>query len=1251
MGECISKEEYDKTEERAKAAEAKIKALMEADRKEKKKNEDRMNELQEQVMALNRNLATEQKEHHELAEELAADEDSMAIKLHEAQEKADKEKAKKKEEKEKVESLEEQKVLANRKLGALEQQLEEKQQAFLLAARVLTPMQMSIKEGDAVGLHRALDALQPIMQLGEDEQKRQFGDMAGIVKPIYEQGTTKHKEWQEILATLRVILKKATGDNGNSLQKREASHLFTAMKEAGITGLSLEKSDAKMSEKLAEAFLNYYMHEGGHGNKLQKEIIRRVIASNKLADFDFTDLRMCLSLCDRAETPENEFFLGRARTLIDSHDVPDFKSVLSSLETILFFLRFLDKEDLTLTYQIYRGIQPEQWIMKLLKVAEQQYCAGNELVNTAGMNLFSEENVMDVLAQLQKASPSSSKTMRGLRTIFYWWAQIMKDKFNLLVLPHHTQIVCMLICLEFIQGPVLPDCGALIAEMGTGEGKSAVIASMALYCVTVLGKKVHVVVDDESLVERDFQTFKPLFNKFKTPDHQPVKACLCVSATKKAGKCKDDESVLSRVDETADIVYCEAKHVQSFYTHLAKLGGTDFDMIYKDRILVLDEVDALVIDESPNVPFVYENEELSTFATKVASGLVQNLPPSKLGIYARSEAEKRIERGMLHAAQTASKWVLNTDYCYDQGANRYFAIQHGRINEGAWSLALEYKNYSDRLTDKVTYNERLFVMNRPRVFRKYSRVIGLSGSVGNDAERSLLKTIYHAQFFKVPKFLETCRDSQHFEAHQRGIIIDSDENTQWHTISDKAFENHQHVPVLIIAKSRESATQLAKELQSVASAKGMHGNDIVLSLSRDLYETKPDQYKENLFKCTHPVGKGSQRLYRIAITDPRGGRGTDYRVSDADADIEGGLLLIIQYIPKQSRDWIQYLGRTARQDRHGQWMAVLNRKDYEEDISKFKTELDEFTAVKSILQWGNEETVEKVKEMHGQYNRGLRMNEISEEVARLHLLHNAESRGLMQQLCMEYGRMSIDEIDNFAKQIPDLRPNGIRSEAIEVGADSSKPAGRSAGGGGKSVVILIDRSSSMLSTDAGGKSRYEVCRDCILDIFNKNIDDGDYIGLYTFESQVRESFPLTEKGPNKAHLAELIENIPQPDGLTKFYDGVLHCLEKLKGSFTAANYLIALTDGDDNMSRQQPNGEMVTNMVRGGDVPGLSLITITVGRDIKPKMLETMKYWTHAVQSNGNVGMHIPADHPATLFDAFAKVAELIDEPAGETEL
>merc|ERR1712187_606987 len=248
-------------------------------------------------------------------------------------------------------------------------------------------------------------------------------------------------------------------------------------------------------------------------------------------------------------------------------------------------------------------------------------------------------------------------------------------------------------------------------------------------------------------------------------------------------------------------------------------------------------------------------------------------------------------------------------------------------------------------------------------------------------------------------------------------------------------------------------------------------------------------------------------------------------------------------------------------------------------------------------------------------------NELSEVIAERWLLDKSEAnREVMVDLCNRYSYMSLAQIDEAASKIDGLRVSNIPTNAMEVGVDKENVASAEqvlVVDAPRSIAVLLDRSASMCSRDANGSSRFDVCRDCITDIFEKKVDDHDFIGLYTFENHVCESFPLTEKGPNHQRLASLIRNLPAPDGLTRFYDGVQECLQVLQGSSTQSK------------------------MLRDG-IPGLNLIVITCGSSIKPSTQQSIQQWTNTVQAGGSIGMYIPAERPAELVNVFAKVADII---------
>eukprot|EP00434_Breviolum_minutum_P010950 symbB.v1.2.009656.t1/scaffold593.1/size185935/7 len=183
-------------------------------------------------------------------------------------------------------------------------------------------------------------------------------------------------------------------------------------------------------------------------------------------------------------------------------------------------------------------------------------------------------------------------------------------------------------------------------------------------------------------------------------------------------------------------------------------------------------------------------------------------------------------------------------------------------------------------------------------------------------------------------------------------------------------------------------------------------------------KAEPEQWKENLNRATMPLGQaeGRNKSWRITVTDRRGGRGTDYRVDDSDVDGGGGLLLIPAVVPTSQREWTQFLGRTARQDRRGQFCAVLCAKDYATLSSKYKEPMPQggcgLEPVQMVLHWGDLETAERIKGSAALYNCGVRVNELCEEVfgKRQKLLRDPAARERLVDVCLEpQSKTALDE--------------------------------------------------------------------------------------------------------------------------------------------------------------------------------------------------------------------------------------------------
>mmetsp|Transcript_77595 Transcript_77595/g.225181 ORF Transcript_77595/g.225181 Transcript_77595/m.225181 type:complete len:1855 (+) Transcript_77595:102-5666(+) len=1179
--------------------------------------------------------------------------------------------------------------------------------------RELPPLQAAMELGDLYLLEEEL------WKWRSEVLPERFGDCKGVVEAVVKLGKERLKTWRAVDHTWKDILREVeTLPTSLQILTQQSQRLFRALKEAQLTKMDLRRSDPKAMDKFCEVLLAWQSRAMAHSNIVQERIIRKVVHSPNLGPFDFTDLDICLRLVDRTES-DSRVFLSRVLALVDNEktEVKDLRSLLSHVETMLFFLKYAKSEDLALTHAEFRKQFPklDPAVVRLLQGAEKDYPPGGELVMfKEERDLFNGTDVRTVLEELRtpKAAPGRVRTADGLgifREIFYQWALTMQSKFNLLVLPHHTQVVCLVTFRRFLEAvgdkganaPSVDNIRALIAQVGTGEGKSMIVAALAIYVVVALGKRVHVVVDDETLLERDFTTFKALFDTFqvkgKNGTKRYINSVLCVSEERltAAGSGAAARGFVARVDPDADICYCEAKHVQSFYASIARSETRDFSH-YQERVLILDEVDALVIDEEPNEAFVYPNQELSKMATQIAEHLKKGVTPDKLRSMFSHPSAPRVIGLMLKEWEQAKKMVNGEDIVYGKDHGKYLLLQSGRVNPKAWSLALECRNYMDKLTRDILWQERMFVMSRPRVFRKYFRILGLSGSIGSQPERQFLQETYRAAFFEVPPFLKTCKGAPFHDAVpvpmgqlRQPVYVERNAQAQFARVAEVVLEAREKVPVLIIAKERGQADQLVDYLLQAARSHGLGrvSEDMVRSLSRTLYESDPEQWKENLNRSMMPMGEmdgsgGNQKSWRITVTDPRGGRGTDYRVDDRGVDAAGGLLLVPTAVPSSQRDWIQFLGRTARQDRHGQYCAVLCEADYEPLLAKYggKLTTGPVDTIKVILDWGDREAAGRIQASAALYNNGVRMNEVCEEIfgKRPEFLKDPSAREMLVDTCQRHRWMSVREVDQAFARLPGFDPSAIPTEAKEMGRPAEPPAGAvsvsrpingaggapaEGGGAGASdvpriVIFCLDWSASMMSRDTGGPmTRFELCVKSVQQLLQRQVRDQDYAGVVCFGPQVSTIVAPTRKDSGSQLLRTKIAGLrPQTAGGTQFFDAVAECLQLLNKSEAsrpdASRWLICLTDGDDLGSRRENSqGQFVNRSLDAGVPPNLNMVMITVGA-LKREMTNTISSWVEKTKSRGGFAQLLSEKDAGNITMAFQVVAEcLAAEVGGAVEI
>lgn len=307
------------------------------------------------------------------------------------------------------------------------------------------------------------------------------------------------------------------------------------------------------------------------------------------------------------------------------------------------------------------------------------------------------------------------------------------------------------------------------------------------------------------------------------------------------------------------------------------------------------------------------------------------------------------------------------------------------------------------------------------------------------------------------------------------------------------------------------------------------------------------------------------------------------------------------------------------------------------------------------------------------YNSGLRMNELCEEVfgRKPNVLEDPKARECLVEACQRFRWMSVKDVDEAFKQLPNFDPTKIVSEARDLG----RPAGGSSSSSShlafigpksltrlgpksaiapKAVMFCLDWSASMMSKDTGTSlSRFEICLASVQRIMKQQVRDHDLVSCVVFGPDVRVIFPPTPKGLGGQMMESRIAGLrPSTAGGTRFFDAVAQCLHLLKTSAPAdaVRFLVCLTDGDDLGSQpQNARGEFVTRMLCEGSQKQLNLLVVTVG-PLQAVNIQIIKSWTERVAQAGGVGKHIPEKDAATIGKAFDVVAECLAEVGGAVE-
>ncbi|CAM4982218.1 unnamed protein product [Rotaria socialis] len=290
-------------------------------------------------------------------------------------------------------------------------------------------------------------------------------------------------------------------------------------------------------------------------------------------------------------------------------------------------------------------------------------------------------------------------------------------------------------------------------------------------------------------------------------------------------------------------------------------------------------------------------------------------------IYARYQCQNNqhyvLRNGKIAPVDASNTGIVQENMHWNDGLHQFLQIKHG--------AKITAESLTTNFLSNVTY------------FQKYgSNIYGLTGTLGSEKAQELLSKIYHVDHVIIPPF----RKKQYQELTP--IILKNENDWHENIIESSMNKLNNGRGVLII-------TKYIKEVDEIKSRLNKIGYD---SSKIKTYRTEDES---NSIEEDMKPGE-------IIIATNIAGRGTDIRANKIEQN--GGLHVLITFLPPNERVEQQNIGRTARtgnkgtgqfillekdKDNYEQLKAVRNKRE-EDSIRTAETEIEKVTIKDAIFK-------------------------------------------------------------------------------------------------------------------------------------------------------------------------------------------------------------------------------------------------------------------------------------------------------------
>ena len=306
-----------------------------------------------------------------------------------------------------------------------------------------------------------------------------------------------------------------------------------------------------------------------------------------------------LALCEQAMTTLLQSYIAE-------REPTEWKSLFKDATNIAFMVKYMFREQLQLAKDQFIAFTKDKNNFKKMPNAGEvqkvlQKLVEDTLLSYGEVGIFDPaklaeidflnkpELLVDLVAQSKgRESRVDKEDMLLMTEVTTEWMKFMIEKSFPPLTPHHTQAFIVMMMCRFFSDHLNPDTKvkskmplkAFVAQMSTGEGKSIVIAMCAIFMVKLFGLKVHVLENNEGLLERDYATNAPFYAKFGI----------------KSGKDLSEEGV--------QICYTLKSAINKHFLRGMVSGSLEL----ASTVLIVDEVDDLIVNERPNAHCMHHIE-------------------------------------------------------------------------------------------------------------------------------------------------------------------------------------------------------------------------------------------------------------------------------------------------------------------------------------------------------------------------------------------------------------------------------------------------------------------------------------------------------------------------------------------------------------------------------------------------------------------------------------------------------------------